>query len=225
MKTLKKIMIVLSIIAVIHFSTTTFLNENRTIAREIVGNKYSYQLISAENNIDSLLLFFHQTTYTLKKAVSGLSHAQLQFSPSEEKWSISQCLEHIILSEKMLFEMAKKELEKPTQPNRRTDVQQTDENLINSIVDRSQKFQAPKELQPSGKYKSSDVAMMDFVAARQPVLTYIQHADIDNLRNHVSDYPTGTVDGYQNLLFIAAHCARHIKQIEEVKADPNFPKE
>lgn len=40
MKTLKKIMIVLGIIAVIHFSATTFLNENRTITREIVGEKF-----------------------------------------------------------------------------------------------------------------------------------------------------------------------------------------
>lgn len=33
------------------------------------------------------------------------------------------------------------------------------------------------------------------------------------------------VDGYQWLLLISAHSARHTAQIEEVKADPNFPKE
>lgn len=48
-------------------------------------------------------------------------------------------------------------------------------------------------------------------------------ADLENLRYHVSDYPTGKADAYQNLLFLAAHCARHTKQIEEVKANSDFP--
>lgn len=179
---------------------------------------------SSQGNLDSLLRYFEYTTQLLKDDISGLSEAQLQFSPGEGKWSISQCLEHIILSEKMLFEMAKKELAKPAQPERKSEVKVTDDNLITMMTDRSQKFQAPKELQPAGKYKDATSAINDFTIARQPVLTYIQGANLEDLRNHVSEYPTGIVDGYQNLLFIAAHCARHIKQIEEVKANPNFPK-
>lgn len=29
---------------------------------------------------------------------------------------------------------------------------------------------------------------------------------------------------YQNIILVAAHSERHTKQIDEVKADPNFPK-
>ena len=32
-----------------------------------------------------------------------------------------------------------------------------------------------------------------------------------------------TMDGYQWLLLLSAHSGRHTEQIEEVKADPNFP--
>ena len=32
------------------------------------------------------------------------------------------------------------------------------------------------------------------------------------------------LDGYEWLLYIAAHSERHTKQIDEVKADPHFPK-
>ena len=35
----------------------------------------------------------------------------------------------------------------------------------------------------------------------------------------------GTLDGYQWLLLLSTHSERHTAQIEEVKADPNFPKE
>jgi hypothetical protein len=44
------------------------------------------------------------------------------------------------------------------------------------------------------------------------------------LRNHVASSPIGTYDAYQLILLIGAHSNRHTQQIEEVKADPNFPK-
>lgn len=177
-----------------------------------------------QSAIDSLLQYFKETSDDLQQQVSGLSKAQLQFKPAADRWSISQCLEHIVLSEQMLFDMAKKELEKAPQPARRKEVKVTDENLKHMMADRSQKFQAPTELQPKGKYTDSKTALAEFTAARAPVLAFIKQADAEDLKNHVSEYPTGTVNGQQNLLFIAAHCARHIKQIEEVKADPKFPK-
>lgn len=174
--------------------------------------------------IDSLLQYFDETSQELKKQVEALSAAQLAFKPAADRWSISQCLEHIIRSEQMLFDMAKKELAKAPQPQRRAEVKVTDDNLKQMMGDRSQKFQAPQELQPEGKYSDTKTALADFEAARRPVLDFIAKADEEDLKNHISEYPTGTVNGHQNLLFIAAHCARHIKQIEEVKADPNFPK-
>jgi hypothetical protein len=40
------------------------------------------------------------------------------------------------------------------------------------------------------------------------------------------DSPLGgpKLDAYEWVLFVSAHSQRHTKQIEEVKADPNFPK-
>jgi hypothetical protein len=46
----------------------------------------------------------------------------------------------------------------------------------------------------------------------------------DDLRDHVVVLPFGSFDSYQMILFMAAHSNRHTQQIEEVKADPNFPK-
>ena len=45
------------------------------------------------------------------------------------------------------------------------------------------------------------------------------------MRDHVADSPLGKLDGYEFVLLIAAHSERHTKQINEVKADPNFPKQ
>jgi hypothetical protein len=44
------------------------------------------------------------------------------------------------------------------------------------------------------------------------------------MRNHVAQMPFGYIDAYQLIVFISAHTRRHIMQIEEVKANPAFPK-
>lgn len=201
----------LSSLVIQNHQSIAFLQERQTLKAEYVGT-------------DSLLQYFNQTSAELERQVAGISEAQLQFKPASDKWSISQCLEHIIRSERMIFDMAKKGLNQDPQPERRNEIKLTDENLKNALTDRSQKYQAPKELQPEGIYKNVRTALTDFNATRQPVLDYIKTADVEDLRNHVSDSPTGPIDGYQALMFIAGHCARHTKQIAEIKANPNFPK-
>jgi hypothetical protein len=36
--------------------------------------------------------------------------------------------------------------------------------------------------------------------------------------------PGVLLDAYEWVLFLTAHSERHLKQIQEVKSDPNFPK-
>lgn len=177
------------------------------------------------NDKDFLLNYFEETTENLENQISGLSEEQMHFKPSEEKWSVSQCMEHIVLTEKMLFEMAKTEMEKPANPERKEEVKTKDEDLIEGMKDRSQKFKAGDELIGKGKYDSPDEALVDFKEQRQKVIDYIQKTPLENFRNHISDSPFGAMDAYQSTLFIAGHTARHTLQIEEVKADENFPSE
>lgn len=183
------------------------------------------QATTADGSKAFLESYYQQTAANLKKAVAGLSAAQMNFSPGEGRWSVAQCLEHIIATEKKLFEEIKKDMDKPAQPERRAEIKSTDADIIKMITNRSEKYKAPKELQPAGNYASTVEALATFTATRQAITAYIQGADLQNLRNHVSDYPTGKADGYQNFLFLAAHTARHTLQIEEVKADPAFPKQ
>ncbi|MDR7130908.1 putative damage-inducible protein DinB [Algoriphagus sp. 4150] len=177
-----------------------------------------------DGSISFLENYYNSTESKLKNVISGLSEAQLNFKPSADQWSVAQCLEHIIASEQMLFEMGKKEMEKPAQPERKAEIETTDAELIKMTTDRSEKYQAPQELQPSDKYSNAQLALTDFTAGRQPILSYIKSANLENLRNHISEYPTGKSDGYQNFLFVAAHTARHTKQIEEIKSNQAFPK-
>ncbi|MBK1440197.1 DinB family protein [Parapedobacter sp. ISTM3] len=175
----------------------------------------------------SFLLDYYQQTYDdLEKAVAGLSEAQLRFKPAPDRWSISECLEHIILTEKMLFGFAQEVFAQSPNAERRGAIKMTDEEIINGIKDRSFKVQASKELTPAtpGKYTDAEVALEELRNQRRTLLDYIDTLSEDDMRNRVSDSPFGPVDGYHSLLYIPGHTARHTLQIAEVKADSRFPK-
>jgi hypothetical protein len=168
--------------------------------------------------------YYEKTFKALQSDVAGLSSAQLQFKPAPDKWSVSQCLEHIVLTEKALFDFAQQGMKAPANPERRAEVKVTDEMLINGINDRSQKATASEDLTGKGAYNDPKVALNALQSDRKSILEYISSIPVDSLRSHISDSPFGPVDAYQALLFVAGHTSRHTLQIEEVKSDKNFPK-
>lgn len=175
------------------------------------------------NGKDFLFNYYQQTFDNLKKNVEGLSEDQLQFQPAEDKWSISQCLEHIVFTEKMIFGFTKQVMDTAANPERRKEIKSTDEDIINGITDRSSKFKADASMVGSGKYTNTTDALNDLKNERETILGYLSTVSLEDLRNHISDTPYGAVDAFQSFLFIAGHTARHTLQIEEIKADKNFP--
>lgn len=182
-----------------------------------------YLFSAFQNDRAFLLDYYRKTTDNLQQHIEGLTTAQLQYKPSAEEWSISQCLEHIIATEKMLLAMAKEMLEKPANPERKAEIKITDQQVIDGITDRSYKAKASTELIGEGRYTDPDIALADFRTQRMETLTFIENISMDDLRNRISDLPTGPSDGYHFMLFIAGHTARHTLQIEEVKAKEGFP--
>lgn len=167
--------------------------------------------------------YYSETFKRLEKNVNGLTQAQLNYKPAADRWSISECLEHIVLTEKMLFDFAKKAMTAPANPERRSEVEATDQQIVDGVVDRSEKFKAPEMLQATGKYKDAEAALDELKKQRAEILAYLATTTPEELRNHITDAPKGAVDAYQSFLFIAGHTARHTLQIEEVKASPGFP--
>lgn len=72
------------------------------------------------------------------------------------------------------------------------------------------------QLQASGWAVSNRTKILRLKRFPQPIL---------DTCDGTIDRPLGKkLDGYQWVLFISAHSERHTKQINEVKADPGFPK-
>ena len=92
------------------------------------------------------------------------------------------------------------------------------------IEDRSRKIQTQEPLKPENTpFKSVSEALESFKTNRAKLIQYVKSTNED-LRNHVATLPIGKFDSYQMILFLGGHSKRHTLQIDEIKADPNFPK-
>ena len=172
-----------------------------------------------------LLDYFQQTVDGLHKSIEGLSDSQMQYKSSPDRWSISQCLEHIVITEGMLFGMSKELLAKPANPERKMEIKVSDQEVLDGISSRSHKATAPPEVQPQGKFNSTEAALQELKKQRAEILKFINKTSEEDLRNHISDSPFGPFDGFHSLLYIAGHTERHTHQIEEIKTDAGFPAE
>ncbi|MGA9641619.1 MAG: DinB family protein [Terriglobales bacterium] len=160
------------------------------------------------------------------QSISGLSEKQWKFKPAPDRWSIAEVSEHIAVSESMIFGFVQgKFVAGPPTPEKRAEVKFTDDQILTRVPDRSHKAQAPEFLQPTGRFANREQVTKAFEDARAKTMDYVKTTQ-DDLRDHFGPHPAfGTLDAYQWILLISAHSERHTKQIEEVKADPNFPKD
>ena len=168
------------------------------------------------------LLYLETTKNGVLQATKGLSEAQWNFKPAPDRWSVAQVMEHIAASEDFIRGTVKeKVMLAPAEPGR--DLKKIDDAVVTMVPDRSHKAQAPEPLVPTNRFGSPDGAVKHFVEARAATEDFLKTTP--GLRDHAVDSPLGMkLDAYEFMLFIAAHSERHTKQINEVKADPNFPK-
>lgn len=168
-----------------------------------------------------MLSYLHSSQKQLLDAVDGLTPAQWKFKAADDKWSVGEVLEHLVLAEKGLFAATKKTADSPAGQAPATKV--SDETILKALPDRSQKFKAPPDFVPKGIYATSAAGATAFKEARGTTLDWARTTNID-LRQHFQASPLGELDSVQWILFIAAHNERHVAQILEVKADAKFPK-
>jgi len=165
-----------------------------------------------------------QTRDNLLNTVAGLSDAQLNYKTSPESWSVAECVEHIAISENLIFDMMNSSLQDMADMANPMESTVSDDDLLAMITDRSHKVKTSEPFEPSGKFGSYEETLEEFVNKRNEHIDYLNTTE-DELRSHYAKLPFGTVDAYQVVLFMSGHTERHTKQIEEVMADPGFPEE
>lgn len=182
---------------------------------------------SLSNEERELALKSLQATHdAFLKSIAGLSEKQWRFKPAPDRWSVAEVSEHIAVAESSIFGFVQKQIMmSPATPEKRAEVAGKDEVILSRVPDRSRKAQAPEFLKPTNRWATEADVVKAFEESRKATMDYVRTTN-DDLRDHFGPHPLlGPMDAYQWILLISAHSERHTKQIEEVKADPNFPKE
>ena len=157
-------------------------------------------------------------------SIAGLTPEQLAFKAAPDRWSIAECAEHITLSEDLIFKMAERAVAAPAVKRDTAIYLKVDQQVLKTMVDRSNKGKAPEALKPSNKWKTMDAMITEFKEKRKKTLEWVERTDAD-VRGHASPNPEfKELDAYQWVLLLSAHTERHTLQILEVKEDKNFPK-
>ena len=178
----------------------------------------------ASDDLDQAVMYLEKTRTGVVEATRGLSVEQWNFKPATNRWSAAEVTEHIAAAEDFLMGLIQSQVMKAPARTEPEDVKALDAFILRQIPDRTHKAQAPEALQPGNRFGSPEDSLKHFQDSRAKTIEFVKTTK--DLRQHAYKSPQlgKTLDGYEWVLFIAAHSERHTKQIDEVKADPKFPK-
>ncbi len=180
--------------------------------------------MSTEERAKVIRLLNESNKQTLA-SIEGLSNEQLHFKAAPEKWSVLEVAEHIMMAEGLLFSQVEAAIAAKPNPDWQEKTKGKTEFLEKVMVSRDRKASAPESIVPSGKLTRDEV-ISGLKAARAKTLKFAETTDLP-LKAHTAEHPFpvfNTLNAYQWLIYVPLHNIRHNQQIDEVKANPNFPK-
>jgi hypothetical protein len=152
----------------------------------------------------------------------GLTAEQWTFRPAEGRWSIGECLEHVMRVENRILALIGKKLkdDAPSEATSRVD----DALVLKGVLDRSVAREAPEPVRPTGEWPDPNELLAEFGKTRQRTTEFASTTQGDLRRYFIPHMAFGELDCYQWLLVLSLHGVRHARQMEEIKAATEFPR-
>jgi hypothetical protein len=170
---------------------------------------------------EHLLVHFEMTGQMLAEEVRGLSPAQLEYKASPDRWSIREVVSHLAVAEPDYWRDLQKAVKAPPDMKDRKSAA-SDADIMWYGIDRVVHQKTGGGHENVDTYKDLGVALGKFQGLRATMIQYMKTTQ-DDLRTH-SFGDKEVIDSWQWMLEISTHAERHIQQIREIRADPNFPK-
>ena len=143
--------------------------------------------------------------------IAGITEEQFNAKP-KKAWSIAEMLEHVVLTEKMIFML----LRRPSNQQENTTFLLGEKLLEEKLIkQRDKKLNAPEALLPKGLFGWRAAGEEAFMGTRLNYLHALQNKSI-TLTKGVHKHPyLGAMSVADWLLFIVFHRQRHFIQAEE----------
>ena len=180
--------------------------------------------------IDQARDYLQRSRNRVLEVTEGLTEGQWRFKPAADRWSIAENLEHVVIVQERVLGPVREQLKvaPPLAPG--TDRGQIEAIVLERIPDRSLKAKAPAPIEPCGSWTLADT-LERYSRNSERLVEFLESTP--DLREHslesaplkfLTNGEFTSMDGYHFLLLAAGHEERHARQIEEVKADPQYPR-
>lgn len=152
----------------------------------------------------------------LLQTVNQLTEQQVILRPNPEGWSIAEILEHLVIFEMMVHGLIEQMPNLPALgPDQARD--EIDQFIAAAVADRTKKLVTPPQGRPTQRWTPAET-LKQFLEARTRTLELLDTDCVLRGRGIPNPlYEKGPWDGYEWLLALAMHTARHTEQAEEVK--------
>lgn len=196
------------------------------------SNKITPEKLWSESDRKLIVDELNRTTNELMIEIENLSDAQWNFRESDERWTISEIVEHLELQNELHYRQIIVVANMPPMPKYLPATRGLDETFSNYATD-TLKRQAKSFLEPIGRFCSKTESIYAFKRARNLLVEFVENTQVD-LRKHfsfskpignknINQIKTGEVfDLHQLLLIGIAHTDRHLNQIRKLKKHPGY---
>jgi hypothetical protein len=162
---------------------------------------------------EQILRLIAESYAALVAAASGVSDEGARKRPEPERWSVLECVEHVILVEDGVFAS----ISAHSTPGAPAVEPRREGQILRGMTKREYKISAPEFAEPTGRYSSLPVALQEFRKRRARTVAYVEQYQ-DDPRNRTTLHPVlGPVNCQEMFLVLALHPARHALQIREAR--------
>ena len=159
-----------------------------------------------------ILRLIAESDAALVGAAAGVSNEDARRRPEPERWSVLECVEHVILGDDAMFARVSAHSTPGAPPGERRE-----ELILRGMTNRERKFAAPDLARPTGRVSSLPEAIEVFRQRRARSTAYVEQYREDP-RSRTTLHPgLGPTSCHEMFLALALHPARHALQIREVR--------
>ena len=176
-----------------------------------------------------LLSMLDTTAKDFVALIENINDEQWKWKSAPDRWSVGECAEHVILSERKLFETALQALQNPADPEWATKTAGKADFIKRVMPNRNPGgaggAKAPQEIVPEGNLTKADV-IKRFNESRTEIRAFVAALD-QPAKEHIEVHPFpvfGALNAYDWLIYVPLHTIRHSRQIIEVQGTEGYPK-
>jgi hypothetical protein len=162
---------------------------------------------------EQILRLIAESDAALVAAVAGVSEEGARIRPEPQRWSVLECVEHVILVEDGVFAS----ISVRSTPGAPAVEPRREGQILRGMTKREYKISAPEFAEPTGRYSSLAEVLQEFRKRRARTVAYVEQYQ-DDPRNRTTSHPVlGPVNCQEMFLVLALHPARHALQIREAR--------